>query len=543
MATFTTTQNTVKFTDTDGEVTFTATRPAVTFTAAYQSVVGSGSSSSEVFRATGYVSSPLVDIGASITAGVLTWPDIAGVVTGTRVMFDDTGLGANRGIWVALDDPGNPGFTDGTFEFAPASDQPYGSLDHSGSVGSFGTNIVTQTPAVGVVQYGDGAWRFVDFSTYTPAVGADWADPDPTTYATALDALAAAGGGGAALSDATPADLGTAAAGVATDASRSDHVHDRPTAAEVSVDASGFNGNLTTADDTVQEVAQKLDDLTIPAAGIPATLVDGKGELIVGSAADTVDNLAVGTDGHVLTLDSAQTLGVKWAAATGGGIADPGGANDDFLQRKAGAWTNRTVAQVRTDLALGGPTGFYEDNVYHGLLGHMHTQMGGGGTGVVYGANLLVLWRIMPIETIDVDGLTFLVNTDGGSGALARVGIYAADTSTTAPIGAPIAESGDVNVNVANGTIVTGTFTAGRLTGYTPYWAAFVTNSATLSVRYLAGAVNNAAAAMDSGVTTSSNHIGRRVSHTFGALPSNPSASFNTGIGSLPGVLWRTQRI
>ena len=34
------------------------------------------------------------------------------------------------------------------------------------------------------------------------------------------------------------------------------------------------------------------------------------------------------------------------------GIADPGGSNDDFLQRKAGAWTNRTVAQVKTDLGV-----------------------------------------------------------------------------------------------------------------------------------------------------------------------------------------------
>jgi len=49
----------------------------------------------------------------------------------------------------------------------------------------------------------------------------------------------------------------------------------------------------------VQEIAQKLDDLVIPAAG----------------------------------------------------IADPGGANDDFLQRKAGAWTHRTIAQVKADVA------------------------------------------------------------------------------------------------------------------------------------------------------------------------------------------------
>jgi hypothetical protein len=54
-------------------------------------------------------------------------------------------------------------------------------------------------------------------------------------------------------------------------------------------------------------------------AGIPATLLDAKGDLIVASAADTVARLAVGgTNGHVLTVDSAETLGVKWAAASGG---------------------------------------------------------------------------------------------------------------------------------------------------------------------------------------------------------------------------------
>jgi hypothetical protein len=49
-----------------------------------------------------------------------------------------------------------------------------------------------------------------------------------------------------------------------------------------------------------------------------STAIDAKGDLIVGTGADTFSRLAVGaTAGHVLTVDSAEATGMKWAAAGG----------------------------------------------------------------------------------------------------------------------------------------------------------------------------------------------------------------------------------
>jgi hypothetical protein len=52
-------------------------------------------------------------------------------------------------------------------------------------------------------------------------------------------------------------------------------------------------------------------------AAIPETVVTAKADLLVASGSGVVDNLAVGTNGQVLTADATQTLGVKWAAPTG----------------------------------------------------------------------------------------------------------------------------------------------------------------------------------------------------------------------------------
>jgi hypothetical protein len=55
-------------------------------------------------------------------------------------------------------------------------------------------------------------------------------------------------------------------------------------------------------------------------AAIQSTIVDAKGDLIVATGADAVDRLAVGTDGYTLVADSVETTGLKWVAASSGGM-------------------------------------------------------------------------------------------------------------------------------------------------------------------------------------------------------------------------------
>jgi len=206
----------------------------------------------------------------------------------------------------------------------------------------------------------------------------------------------------------------------------------------------------------VQEIAQKLDDLVIPAAG----------------------------------------------------IADPGGANDDFLQRKSGAWTYRTVAQVKTDLSvpaapfvLATPVGQWAgpsaSNTSISNQTDLYLSAGGRGT-----ACLLYL----AAGTYD----RIAVSLQAAGAATIRLGLYAAGAD-----GLPttrVLDAGTIDVSGATGlreitidqTVTAGWYWASvsadsytstfSLYGLNPAFAPFVAGGvhyATGSIRQKAGVASN----------------------------------------------------
>jgi hypothetical protein len=89
----------------------------------------------------------------------------------------------------------------------------------------------------------------------------------------------------------------------------------------------GASGSVTVGiDSTVATLTgtQTLTNktLTSPVLTTPTiSTVDAKGDLLAGTADNTIARLAVGTNGHFLTADSAETTGLKWVApAASGGM-------------------------------------------------------------------------------------------------------------------------------------------------------------------------------------------------------------------------------
>lgn len=156
-------------------------------------------------------------------------------------------------------------------------------------------------------------------STATPvnASNLNNAETGIETAQSTAEAATASAAAAQSTADAATASAAAANAGTATNATAiSDHIADATSAHSASAIGVSATGGITSTD--VQAALAELD-AEISAGGIPGTIVDAKGDLIGATADDTPFRVAAATaDDLVLTSDSAQATGVKWAAPSSG---------------------------------------------------------------------------------------------------------------------------------------------------------------------------------------------------------------------------------
>lgn len=216
---------------------------------------------------------------------------------------------------------------------------------------------------------------------------------DPGTGAVNVTITNTGGGGGGTPSGTVVSETAygqSAAAGAATAYSRGDHTHGTvplPTPAQV---------------------------------GSPAlSVVTTKGDLYVATASGVVARLGVGSDTQVLTADSAQSTGVKWAAAAGGGT--------DFkvaVYPLTGRWYRApSFGSVGANLTM------TLNRCYYAPF-----RVGASGSYQAIGCE---------------------VATAGSAGAVVRLGIFASDAAGSMP-GTLILDAGTVTADTGGGKQITG---------------------------------------------------------------------------------------
>jgi hypothetical protein len=106
-------------------------------------------------------------------------------------------------------------------------------------------------------------------------------------------------------------------------------------------------------------------------AKVDESIITAKGDLYVGSASATLDNLAVGSNGYLLTADSAEPLGVKWAAAPVS-LPDQTGNSGEYLTTDGttASWAAIPVTSAASPSSAGTVLGLTSTSSDNTALGH-----------------------------------------------------------------------------------------------------------------------------------------------------------------------------
>lgn len=161
-------------------------------------------------------------------------------------------------------------------------------------------------------------------------------------------------------------------------------------------DGTVSNAEFKTLDGVTSSIQTQLDGKT------DESTLTTKGDLYVATGASTVVRQGVGTDGHVLTADSAQTNGLKWAAVPAPVITTP--TVQKFTSGSGTYTTPANVKWIRVRMVGAGGGGGGSGNNYSSTAGTT------GGT-TTFGSSLLT-------ATGGAGGNTF---GSGGSGGAVAV--------------------------------------------------------------------------------------------------------------------------